>query len=75
MGKTMTQPDGGIWGDDDVWKALMDLRESLDTLVPEHRVALGLHGTGSMARAKCKAIVAKARILEDMVKAVTAGRT
>ncbi len=69
-------PNGGCFGDPDFYNAYIDLIKALGELIPKDRShgALSLKGTGAMARAKCKAVVAKARVMEEMMKAVTYGR-
>lgn len=69
------KPRSGVWGDDDIYKAYKDLVKELGELIPE-KETIGLHISGAAAkcRSKAKMIKAKATILEDMVKAVCAGR-
>lgn len=76
LGAVPNKPRAGVWGNDDFWRAYVDLLTELQQLIPADTShgALALHGVAAMARAKCKAVVAKARIMEDKMKAVTAGR-
>ncbi len=69
-----TKPRNGIWGNDNIWNAYQDLQDSLEELIPDHAVGLHISGTASMARAKGKAIIAKAKILNQMISAVCIGR-
>jgi len=49
---------------------------ALHELIPDDRShgSLQLNGVGSMCRARTKAIVDKAKTMENIMKAVTAGR-
>lgn len=73
---TKKQATGGAYLDPNFLKAYWDLVESLHELIPEDRShgSLSLQGVGSMCRARCKAITDKAKIMENIMKAVTAGR-
>ena len=74
MSEEVKKPHNGIWGDDDVWKAYADLKKEVDELIPNHIVGLHITGAAATCRAKAKMLVAKAKILEDFVKASCRGR-
>jgi uncharacterized protein involved in copper resistance len=67
---------GGAYLDPHFYQAYWELVEALHELIPDDRSfgALGLQGVASMCRARTKAIVDKAKIMENIMKAVTAGR-
>jgi hypothetical protein len=67
---------GGAYLDENFYKSYWELVKALYELIPEDRShgALGLGGVGSMCRARTKAIVEKAKTMENIMKAVTYGR-
>jgi len=71
-----TKPRAGIWGNNDFWMSYMDLFNDLCKLIPNDCSSgnLSLPGVAARARTKCKAIVMKAKIMEDMMRAITIGR-
>lgn len=70
------QVTGGAYLDPEFLKAYWELVVALHDLIPEDRSfgALQLGGVGTMCRARCKAIVDKAKTMENIMKAVTIGR-
>lgn len=70
----MEKPRSGIYGNEQVYGAYEELKKSVDDFIPDHLVGLHISGTASMARAKAKQLVAKAKTLEIMIKAVCNGR-
>ncbi len=72
-------PSGGVYGDEDVYKAYSELYQSVHLFMSEVNKdssygALGLGGVASKARARAKSLVSRAKNLEDIVKAVCVGR-
>jgi hypothetical protein len=70
------QSTGGAYLDPNFLKAYWELVEALHDLIPDDRSqgALGLQGVATMCRARVKAITDKAKTMESIMKAVTAGR-
>lgn len=70
------QLTGGAYLDPEFYKAYWELVKSLHELIPDDRShgALSLQGVASMCRARTKAIVDKAKIMENIMKAVTVER-
>lgn len=69
-------PTGGAYLDPDFLKAYWELVTALHELIPDDRShgSLQLGGVGTMCRARTKAIVDKAKTMENIMKAVTIGR-
>lgn len=72
-------PRNGVYGDKDVYKAYKELYETVHTFMDEVSYDSGsgnlsLGGVASKCKARSKAIVAKAKMLDDMIKAVCVGR-
>ena len=67
---------GGAYRDPEFINAYWELVTSLSELITSDRAhgSLTIHGVGSMCRARTKAIVDKAKTMENIMKAVTAGR-
>lgn len=67
------QATGGAYLDPEFIKSYWDLVISLSELIPDDRShgALQLSGVGAMCRARCKAISDKAKIMENIMKAIT----
>lgn len=67
---------GGAYLDQDFLKAYWELVIALHELIPNDRSFgnISLHGIASMCRARTKAVVDKAKTMENIMKAVTAGR-
>lgn len=70
------KPRAGLYGDDVFFDAYLDLVRSLGELIPSDlsHGAAGLEGVCPRAMARCKAITAKAKIMEDTMKANCQGR-
>jgi hypothetical protein len=73
---TKRQSTGGAYLDPNFLQAYWELVKALHELIPYDRShgALSLQGVASMCRARTKAIVEKAKTMENIMKAVTAGR-
>lgn len=67
---------GGVYRDPEFLKAYWELVISLSELIPDERSYgnLSLSGVASISRARCKSIVAKAKIMSDIMTAITVGR-
>ena len=67
---------GGAYRDPEFIKAYWELVESLSELIQSDRSHgnVSIVGCASMCRARTKAIVDKAKTMENIMKAVTAGR-
>lgn len=70
------QPRGGVYGDPSFYDAYLDLVRSIGELIPSDLSygSLKNNGVGPTARARCKAVTAKAKILEEIMSAITKGR-
>lgn len=69
-------PRFGVYGDPSFYDAYLDLVRSVGELIPSDlsHGALKNSGVGATARARCKVITAKAKILEQIMTAITKGR-
>lgn len=70
------QNTGGAYRDEEFVKAYWEVVTALHELIPADRShgSLALEGVASMCRARTKAVVEKAKIMENIMKAVTTGR-
>ena len=64
------KPRGGIYGNDLVYNAYVNLQEELERFVPEHLVGKEIAGTGAKMIAKAKIIENLAKNLVEATKAV-----
>ena len=71
-----SQPYAGVYGDPSFYDAYIDLIKSIGELIPVEMSSGSLqnNGVGATARARCKAITAKAKIMEEIMSAITKGR-
>lgn len=71
-----TKPHAGLYSDGDLFRLYNEMYDALNDFMPSDTSEgnLSIKGTASKARAKAKELVFKARALEEMTKAITAGR-
>jgi hypothetical protein len=73
-----TKPQSGVLGDPDVWMAYKDLYFELHSLINDRQDSsygnISLGGVASILRSKANSITQKAKIFENILKAVCIGR-